>query len=224
MRITIGLLAILLSACGGSTVAPAPTAQTAPSPTAPQGPIAFVGDSITQFWDWGGFDTPEPALSVLVPGEDNDGIAGNRTSDMLSRFTAVLAQHPGIVVILGGTNDIRQIEVPTIDNISAMAEQAAVTGAVVVICSVPPASVSLYPTSMDQPTNDVHIATFNTQLHTMAMAYGYLWVDYHAALVNADGSQNQSLFIAADLIHPNHLGYQAMWTVLQPVVERYLSH
>jgi len=219
MRITIGLFAILLTACGGTAVTPATTAQSATPPTV-QGPIVFVGDSITQFWDWGGFIVPDPTLSVLVPGEINDGIAGNRTDEMLARFDAVLAQHPAVLVILGGTNDIRQIQNPTVDNIATMAERASATGAWVIIGTVPPASVTLYPTSdaPDDPTNLARIRAFNVQLRTLANAYGYTLVDYYSAMVNADGTQNQSLFLPADLIHPNIEGYHVMWTVLQPTL------
>lgn len=205
-------ITVLMTACGGNpTISPT-------NPPQLQGPIVFVGDSITQFWDWGGFDTPEPALSVLVPGEINDGISGNRTSDMLARFDAVLAQHPAIVVILGGTNDIRQIEAPSIDNISEMAEQASAAGARIIIGTVPPASISLYPTVLDQTPNDAHIKEFNNQLRALAASYGYDIVDYYSVLINMDGSQNTDLFVSTDLIHPNHLGYNAMWSILKPLL------
>lgn len=219
MKRILWLFAIFLAGCGGSNVAPAPIAQSA-IPPPPPAVIAFVGDSITQFWDWGGFIVPDPALSVLVSGELNDGISGNRTDDMLARFDAVLAQHPTVLVILGGTNDLRQIETPTIDNISTMAERAAATGAHVIIGTVPPASVTLYPTSdaPDDVTNLVRIRAFNTQLRTLARSYGYTLVDYYSAMVNADGTQNASLFVSTDLIHPNADGYNVMWSVLKPAL------
>jgi lysophospholipase L1-like esterase len=118
-------------------------------------------------------------------------------------------------VILGGTNDIRQLEAPTTDNINTMADRAAASGAKVIICLVPPASVSLYPTRFDQATNDAHIRSFNQQLRSMAAGFGYTVVDYYSALSNADGSQNVSLFVSTDLIHPNADGYRAMWPILR---------
>lgn len=214
MRITL-ILCLLLSACGGGisnqSIPPAPAAKQQST-----GPVVFMGDSITEFWEKGPFVVPSPKLSELEPGSINVGVPGNLTADMLARFQAdVLSRHPSVVVILGGTNDIRQIEAPTIDNINAMAEQASAAGARVVICLIPPQSVSLYPTSMDQATTDAHVATWNQQLRTLAASYGYTVVDYHSVLVTADGSQNQSLFVETDLIHPNANGYNAMWPVLK---------
>jgi len=216
MRLLALLLCVTLSACGAGSSDTVSTSkpQSTPPPVV-SGPVVFMGDSITAFWDGGGFITPDPLLSQLVPGEVNAGISGNRTDQMLARFPAVLAQHPAVLVILGGTNDIRQIENPTIDNIATMAEEASATGARVVIGTVPPASVSLYPTTMDQATNNLHIATFNAELKTLCATYGYTLVDYNIALVNVDGSQNQTLFVSTDLIHPNVDGYRAMWPMLR---------
>lgn len=237
MKIISWLLAICLVGCGdsgGYSANPSTPASAAAQPqsgpvypTPPvvsTGPIVFVGDSITQFWDWGGFIVPNPTLSVLISGEVNDGISGDRTDAMLARFDAVLAQHPGVVVILGGTNDLRQLENPTVDNIATMAEEATAAGARVILGTVPPADVSLYPTS-DAPTEAVNMAriqTFNVQLRALAAAYGYVVVDYYSVMVNPDGTQNQGLFVPADLIHPNVAGYHIMWTMLKPALAPYL--
>src|SRR5688572_29214196 len=43
-----------------------------------------------------------------VPGAINAGVSGNETGQMLARFDAdVLAHDPAVLVLLGGTNDIR---------------------------------------------------------------------------------------------------------------------
>lgn len=207
-----------LSACGGGsteTAAPAPPPATAP---VLNGPVVFVGDSLTEFWETGPFTVPDPKLSQLVPGEINAGASGDRTDQMLARFSTVLEKHPSVVVILGGTNDIRQVEFPTTDNIAAMADRAAASGARVILCTLPPASVTLYPASVS-PTdaiNDARIRKFNTELRALAAGFGYSVADYYSALVNTDGSQNTSLFVTTDLIHPSTSGYRAIWSVLRP--------
>lgn len=220
MKKAIALFCLILSACGSGGETQAPQSLTPPPPPAQiTGPVIFMGDSITEFWESGPFTVPSPKLSELVPGSVNAGHAGNRTDEMLARFQAdVLDKHPSIVVILGGTNDIRQLEAPTTDNINTMADRAAASGARVIIGLVPPASISLYPTRFDQATNDAHIRAFNQQLRTMAAGFGYLVVDYYSALSNADGSQDAALFVSGDLIHPNADGYRAMWPILRQML------
>jgi lysophospholipase L1-like esterase len=213
----ISILAVLfISACGGGQSQSPSASVPPPQPVVVTGPVVFIGDSITEFWESGPFTVPSPKLSELVPGSVNAGHSGNRTDEMLARFQVdVLDKHPSVVVILGGTNDIRQLEAPTTDNINTMADRAAASGAKVVICLVPPASVALYPTRFDQATNDAHIRAFNQQLRNLAAGFGYRVVDYYGALTNADGSQNVALFVSTDLIHPNADGYRAMWPLLQ---------
>jgi lysophospholipase L1-like esterase len=51
----------------------------------------------------------------------------------------------------------------------------------------------------------------------LVSANGYVVADYYSAVLNSDGSSNQSLFIS-DHIHPNADGYAVMWSVLRPVL------
>jgi lysophospholipase L1-like esterase len=217
-RAVLFSLFLVLSACGGGSAdSPAPQPVATPIPIV-TGPVVFVGDSITEFWEVGPFTVPDPKLSQLVPGSVNAGVAGNTTDQMLARFSAVLEKKPSVVVILGGTNDLRQIEAPFTDNIAKMADRAAAAGARVVICTVPPASQSLLPTSVSgysDATNDARIRQFNSQLKMLASGFGYQLADYYSAMVNVDGSQKVALFVSTDLIHPNTDGYRVMWPVVR---------
>jgi lysophospholipase L1-like esterase len=88
--------------------------------------VAFLGDSITQGWDF-------PRV--------NFGIRGQTTAQMLARFPRQVAGH-GFrqVVILGGTNDtlLGIDQVMTIANLSKMVDLARSAGVEPVLAEIPP--------------------------------------------------------------------------------------
>jgi hypothetical protein len=90
MKIIATLLVLCLAACGGSQISyrPPPTSNV----------VAFMGDSETARWNLPQFDTGGQTLNFGVPGDN--------TAQMLARFDSVIAAAPGVVVILGGINDL----------------------------------------------------------------------------------------------------------------------
>ena len=222
MRKNYAVLALMgfLGACGGSSTESSSSAAEVPQETPlASGPVvAFMGDSITQYWGGGAPAYPTIPITTLVPGSIDAGVAGDTTDQMQQRFASdVLSQNPDIVVILGGTNDLRLYESPSIDNIAAMADAAATAGIHVVIGTVPPSELWLGSTFLTQAETGPAIGRFNSQLVQLAFAQGYTLVDYWSAMVNADGSPNENLFLS-DHIHPNADGYAVMWAVLRPVL------
>lgn len=165
--------------------------------------VAFMGDSITHKWDLTQFDSG-PTL--------NFGVDGDTTAMMLARFDAVVEAAPGVVVILGGITDG---PAGTIDSIKAIAAQAQAAGIRVILCSVLPFTVQ------GQEQEAAHIATLNQGLISLASRSGYLYADYFDVMVNADGTQNQSLFL--DGLNPNAAGYAKMWTVIAPLLTEDLN-
>jgi lysophospholipase L1-like esterase len=215
------LMALTLIGCGGAgggSDTPTATAKvTIPEPPS----VLFIGDSITQFWDWGGPIDASPHLSELVPNSVNAGRSGDTTELMVLQFNATINAHPDVMVILGGTNDIRQFNELNIDHITDMAERAAGAYTKVVICTVPPSNIWIVPSVLgDQATNDLHIKLWNDKLKALAASRGYVIADYHDAMINPDGSQRAELFI--DQIHPNAAGYNVMWTVLKDAIQHSL--
>jgi hypothetical protein len=218
------LMVFALAACGGgegdapagqstlSTVAdiPQPTPQPTPDPvqvnsTSPP-VVVFMGDSITYGW-------------TLPAGIYNEGVNGQVSSEMLARFqTDVLSHDPTVVAILAGTNDLLKIEYPNTDSIAAMAAAAQAGGACVILGTVPP-DTSWVADGYTQAAGDRRVAEFNSALLILAHSYGYLVADYHAALINADGTQNPALFLP-DGIHPTTDGHAAMWNVVHPLLDR----
>lgn len=214
MKRIIWLFALFLAGCG-SNVAPAPIAQTATAPPIIQGPVVFIGDSITQYWP----------LADFFENTINAGIGGQVSAQMLARFdTDVLANHPSVVVILAGTNDIRINGSADPSNLYQMVTKAQASGARVIVGMLPPNENWLTPDTCSYCTVFIDRAAgmplyvqFNEEIAAGAATYGYAIADYHSAMINPDGSQNATLFDSS-LVHPNYQGYIVMADVLRPIL------
>jgi lysophospholipase L1-like esterase len=209
------LAAAALSACGSQSAPPV-------SPPAVSRPIsnvvAFMGDSITYLWDLSQFDSG-PTL--------NFGIKGDYTGGMLARFqTEVIANAPGVVVILGGINDIELYDSgvfttpPDIESIKAMAAMAKAAGIRVILCSVLPTKFVTVSTPLLLQV-PAQVEDLNQQLIALAQQEGYLYADYYDEMLAADGTQNTALFM--DEVHPNPAGYAVMWKVIAPLLAEDLN-
>jgi lysophospholipase L1-like esterase len=210
-----GAIAASLAACGGGS-GPAP-ATPALVPIAAPGPVVFVGDSITADWGEAAY-TDGHTLALLVPGSVDAGDPGDSTKQMLDRYDRdVLAHHPSVVVILGGTNDLYLYpDAATVDNIATMADRASAAGATVIL-------------GLTTPTNNwgliryhgargnAAIKLWDADLRRLARAYGYGVADYYDVLVTPTGAEDATLF-APDGIHPIAAGYARMWTVIAPLL------
>ena len=196
MKRTIGLtgamLLCLLTGCGakggGPVLGPA-----VPNIKA-NANIAFMGDSITYLWQ--------------LP-TSNLGVGGNPTQLMRERFAKeVLGHGYKFVVILGGTNDMRNLS-NSVDsevteaaaNLEAMAEEAADAKIHVVLCEVPPLIFE-----------DDRIIPLNAAIAFIAKAHSYMLVDYHTPM------EGHPEFFKPDGIHPNDQGYSVMQVALTKVL------
>lgn len=203
------LFALVLAGCGGSTTSQLPPARTSL--------VAFMGDSITDFW--GPTLTKEPGFDIV-----DLGVSGNTTAQMLARFQAgVIDASPpvGVVVIDGGVNDwFHNTGQPvTIDNVATMAQMAKVAGIKVIVASLmlgdyQACCVVIQPTTAD-------IQAFNQQLITLSTENGYTYADYYDEMLLPDGTEDFSLY--NDGVHPNAAGYARMWTVIEPLLEENLT-
>src|SRR5215468_7093725 len=110
------------------------------APTPNDNRVVFMGNSITELW--------APHFDSLFPSKPyiGRGISGQTTPQMLVRFRQdVIALHPKVVVILGGTNDIAGNTGPSTlemieDNLASMTDLAKANGIRVVLVSVLPAA------------------------------------------------------------------------------------
>ena len=209
MRTAIAVFAsAFLAACGGGTSQPAPSQVSRPISNV----VAFMGDSITQMWDLTQYD-PGPTL--------NFGLDGDTTVGMLGRFqNEVISAAPGVVVILGGINDLQDYgpASATIDSIKSMAAQANAAGIRVILCSLMPPTDSRLATLRFSLAD---VQAFNDQLIELARQNGYLYADYYDVFLNSDGTVNNSLYL--DGVHPNPAGYALMWKIVAPLINEDLT-
>jgi len=166
--------------------------------------VVFMGDSITDNWQM--LDT-----TMFGGGLVDRGISGETTPQMLVRFREdVIALHPQAVHIMAGTNDIAgNTGAATLafvqGNIETMAELAKLHGIKVILASIPPAAA--FPWSPDkQPAPQ--IVAFNAWLRDYAAHNGFTYLDYHAALTDAQGDMKPGL--SNDGVHPTAAGYAIM--------------
>lgn len=190
-----------------------------PPPAPGERRVVFYGDSITDGWG-------RTAGTRFFPGKPyvNRGISGQTTAQMLVRFRQdVIELKPAAVVILAGTNDIAGNTGPaTLDmiegNLRSMAELARANGIRVVLASVLP--VSDYPWRPGlHPANTVR--ALNTRLRDYARDSGAVYLDYHAAMSNAEGGLDADL--AADGVHPTPAGYERMAPLAQRAIDEALA-
>jgi len=174
--------------------------------------VVFMGNSITQGWSH--FNASFFKNNPFV----NRGIGGQTSPQMLVRFrTDVVNLNPKAVVIMAGTNDIAgntgliSIE-NTAENIFSMAEIAMANNIAVYICSTLPAIDFLWSPGLEPASK---IVKLNTILKSYCKENGLTYVDYYAAMVDADGGLKVPDYTAAnDLVHPNKEGYKVMEKII----------
>ena len=178
--------------------------------------VVFMGDSITEGW-------LDKRPDFFSRGRIDRGISGQTTSQMVLRMMSdVVALRPRAVHIMGGTNDIAGNTGPMTaqmseDNVRAMADIAGRQGIKVLIASVPPAGKFPWAPAVETRNS---IAELNGRLKRLARQSGATWVDYHPALDDGTGAMKPGL--ATDGVHPTEAGYDAMATIVDPVLRRVL--
>lgn len=178
--------------------------------------VVFMGDSITEGWK-------DKRPGFFTPGRVDRGISGQTTSQMVLRMISdVVALRPRAMHLMAGTNDIAGNTGPmtaqmTLNNIRAMSDIARRNGIHVILASIPPAAN--FPWRPGLETRKP-IADINRSLKNFAAQNGATWVDYHSVLDDGTGAMKPGL--AGDGVHPTEAGYDAMATVIEPVLRRVL--
>jgi lysophospholipase L1-like esterase len=179
--------------------------------------VVFMGDSITDNWI-----NLQP--DFFARGVVDRGISGQTTAQMLVRFRQdVIALHPRAVHIMAGTNDIAgnsgAATMATVQgHIQSMAELARAHGIRVILASVPPAFA--FPWSPDKKPAP-QVRALNAWLKAYAARNGFTWVDYHAAMADAQGGMKPGL--SSDGVHPTRQGYAVMAPLARVAIRRALG-
>lgn len=179
--------------------------------------VVFFGDSITEVWK----------LEQYFPGEPyvNRGIGGQTTPQMTVRFRQdVVELHPGVVVILAGTNDIAGNTGPMRNedieaDLASMAELAKAHGVRVILSSILP--VHNYTRKaqdffMQRPM--ARILELNQWLKEYCSKNRIVFLDYFPVLADEKGLLRRDL--AEDGLHPNDAGYKLMAKLAEAAIEK----
>lgn len=185
-------------------------------PAAGENRVVFMGDSITEGWH----------LDVSFPGKPyvNRGISGQTSPQMLLRFRQdVIGLQPKVVVILAGTNDIAGNTGPmTLEqsegNLASMAELATANHIKVVLCSVTPAFDFPWQRGLEPAPK---IDALNKWIKSWAAERGYVYVDYHSALKDAQDGLPPTL--SRDGVHPLPAGYAIMAPLAEAGIAKALA-
>jgi lysophospholipase L1-like esterase len=158
-----------------------------PVPGAPM----MIGDSITQIW---GIDGTFPA------GWTNRGIGGDKSSGVISRLPQHLADKPGEIILLIGTNELDTDTTSYSNNIKTIISMIKAQGVKLTIVSILPRLDGT------EPNNEV--TGFNNVLKELCSTYQVRYFDINGYFKLANGQTNPDLF--QDIVHPNHNGYNLM--------------
>lgn len=167
-----------------------------------RGDIVVLGDSITAGGQW----------SELFPGERirNRGIGGDRTEDLLARFTPLTDGPAEKLFIKIGTNDlgadVRQDKI--LSNYGELLDQLAreIPSTRVYIQSVLPRA-GAYRERVEQ---------LNQALASLAKERGLTYIDLYPAFLGDDGSIRDDL--TYDELHLSGAGYREWQRLLAPYV------
>lgn len=179
--------------------------------------IVAIGDSITYGYPYA------PALSWFNLAAErfrleyvNQGINGDTTDGMLSRFDRDVLRHkPSHVIIMGGSNDAYggSDTSQVADNIQTMAQLALQSGATPVI-------------GLPIPCNDSYeeslLGQYREQMRHYADCSGIAYIDFHKAMVDASGVRIKD-GLHCDGIHPSKAGYRVMAGVAAEILARLLD-
>jgi len=185
-------------------------------PAAGENRVVFMGDSITEGWH----------LDVSFPGKPyvNRGISGQTSPQMLVRFRQdVIDLKPKVVVILAGTNDVAGNTGPmtqeqTENNLASMADLATANHIKVVLCSVTPAFDFPWQRGLEPAPK---IDALNAWIRNYAAEKGYVYVDYHSALKDAQDGLPPAL--SRDGVHPLPAGYAIMAPLAEAGIAKALA-
>ena len=186
-----------------------------PPPKPNENRVVFLGDDITEKWE-GPFFPGKPYL--------NRGIERQTTPQMLVRFQQdVVALHPKVVIIQGGSNDLAGLtgpatEVTIGENLTSMTQIAKANGIRAVLASVTPVCDCYTNQTARRPQGK--IIGLNGSIKRYAAASGAVYLDYYSALANGRDFKKE---LTSDGLHPNEAGYRVMAPLAEEAISKALA-
>ncbi len=202
-----------------ATAAQGELANTAVQPSdiatiSPGNRLVALGDSITR--GYGSHLSLAMAITSASGGRiatlNNAGVNSDTTTMMFARFASdVVAYHPDVCLITGGSNDITSgAAVAAMDGLIALYNACEAAGIKPIAALIPP-----------RPTHASKVAELNRLILDYASAHAIPIVDFYTLLVNPLTDAQDAIYLA-DGVHPNTAGTLAMgeaaWNVLKDVM------
>jgi lysophospholipase L1-like esterase len=179
--------------------------------------VLFVGDSITQGWEWWGKAEWDRKIAPFRAA--NFGIGGDRTEQVLWRLDHGNLEgtpNPKVIVLLIGTNNTgyrKDRPEETAAGIGAILARlhARFPGAQILLFAVFPRGAS--------PADEMR--KINNEVNRIIARYAGHWnirfVDINAKLLRPDGTLSEE--IMPDLLHPSAKGYAIWADALVPEIQ-----
>ncbi|MDP5182313.1 GDSL-type esterase/lipase family protein [Blastococcus sp. BMG 814] len=220
-RVVLAVVAVVVVALAASVlVRDSPTRRLAEavahfecflSPSDEPGGTVALGDSITAGSHVAALDigVDDSYFDVLgcrgdspVTYGGNAGVGGERSDEILARVPEALAPRPDTVLVLAGTNDVRQGRTDgTIDTLTRIAEEVEAGGATPVFATLPP--------SAEFPDETVAL---NERLRVWADERGVELLDFWTPLADPDGTFAEGM--SDDGTHPSLEGAEVLADVV----------
>jgi lysophospholipase L1-like esterase len=174
--------------------------------------IVAMGDSLTYN---GRYEST--LLSLLGAGWTitNKGTSGQKTSQMLERFTTdVIDLAPGYVIIWGGVNDLFSSIATTTSNLAAMYLAAQNANIKVISVNISPCGGVVY----EGENTQTWLQTINSWIATPAENTDYR-VDVYSALKDPDNLTHLlSTYDSGDHMHLSNAGYDVVANAIHDAV------
>jgi beta-glucosidase len=186
--------------------------------------IEFIGDSITQGWEFGGSNVWKQfygSRKVI-----NFGVSGDRTEHVLWRFEQ--GQLDGIkakvAVVMIGTNNSNKNK----DGTNAYSDSEILEGITAIVNEIrrrqPDAKILLlgiFPRSKAFSEQRGRLLQINQALAKLDDGKHIFFLDFGSQLIEKDGSISKG--IMPDALHPNEAGYRIWANAIEPKLKELLG-
>ena len=186
--------------------------------------IVFLGDSITNHWEYPQIGKPIFEREFVPYGALNLGNSGDRTQHWLyiiEKFGVLETLHPKLIVILIGTNNLSTNECGAPETVAAIKK-----GVTDVRRLCPDAKILLFGIfprgeGKNDPKFGAPIAEINAEIKTLADGENIFFCDLGDQLLSPDGTVSRE--IMPDSLHLSAKGYEIWASAIRPYVEKFVK-
>lgn len=181
------------------------------------GAIVFLGNSITDHWQWHEYFTPPTGVAIL-----NRGIGGDITAGVLHRMPEIIRHQPSKLFLMIGINDLigskpnAQI-IANIEHIlSILKSQCPDTK--IYLESILPINREIFKTDTPSVSTD-NIRQVNAELSALAKRMDCTYLDIFSLLIDPETDMLRASY-TRDGIHLTAQGYRLWINEITPLVEK----